>query len=101
MASYRRLVIGTYVLPDTASNPPVLTFSSGVVGTGTQGYLKARNGNAAALYLAQDNDASNEPRIKLAAGETLPILLDYAAVAALWVKGSAADVLEFSADASE
>ena len=94
-------MIGSYVLPDTNSNHPSVTFSTGVSGVGTQGYLKARSGNAAAIFIAQDNDASDEPRLKLAAGETLPTLLDFAAVAALWVKGSASDVLEFIADASE
>lgn len=97
----RRVVIGTYTLPDTNSNVIAPTFSAGFAGGATQGYLKARSGNAAAIFVAEDSDASDEPRARLAAGETFPIALDFERLAILRAKGSANDVLEFIADASE
>jgi hypothetical protein len=97
----RRVVIGTYVLPDTNSNVIAPTYSTGFSGGGTAGYLRARGGNSAALYIAEDSDASDEPRIRLAAGETFPILVESERLATLRVKGAASDVVEFIADASE
>jgi hypothetical protein len=89
------------VLADANTNAIVLTFSTGQSGGATAGYLKARSSNAAAIRVGSDNDLSNEPYASLAAGETLPILLDYERATAMFARGTAADVLEFVADASE
>jgi hypothetical protein len=97
----RRATIGTFVLPDTNTNAIVLVYSTGFTGGGTQGYLKARSSNAASLRISNDNDATTEPYAVLAAGETLPIALDFEKVAQLFARGSAADVVEFVSDASE
>jgi hypothetical protein len=82
-------------LADTNTNAVNLTPDVG----GTSGYLRARSSNAAVIFLSRDNDASNEPRYALAAGETLPI--PYQTETDWYCKGSAADVLEFVGDASE
>lgn len=97
----QRLVVGTCVLADANTNLIALTFSTGFSGGATAGYLKARGGNAAAIYVGEDNDLSGEPRLRLAAGETCPVRIEYEKVITLYCKGTQNDVLEFIAQASE
>lgn len=97
----RRVIIGTFTLPDANTNVVAMTFSTGFAGGATAGYLKARGGNAAPIFIAEDADASNEPRVRLAAGETFPIAIDFERLATLQAKGTLNDVLEFISDASE
>lgn len=98
----RRVAIATCALAGTTKQGITLVLASGVSGAATQGYLKARGGNSAAIFISEfSTNNDNEPRFRLAAGETLPIRLDYEGVASLYAKGSTGDVLEFVADASE
>lgn len=91
----RRVVVASYTLPDTNTNALNLTPDVAA----TTGYLKARGSNGATIFIARDNDASNEPRLSLAAGETLPI--PFETETDWYCKGSAGDVLEFVGDANE